>query len=386
MRDDLSTSYGYTIVNRMPLITTILTAKGECRKANLTLSDGALTVELLQTYLRKKEAPEPVATLRDAVNNMTLTLFGYRKGKSDTENKTEFPSQMGGILLFGDVVVIAYSPGRTWATPTPYPPSSWEAYRSAEDKEDEDDEEDEEEKEEEEEEEEEEKDEDEEKEDEEKEKDVVEEEEEEEMEPEPILLKRKKAPLITKVDVNAFKESLDVEADPTEQPVRAFLLEKLDFLHAEFDKEAVRRLEKGVVLQACEVAKKQFIPQSWKVVPFCQLYKSIGRTLLWNLHPSSPVQNGRLLERCKEGEFPLEHIPTMSAYEMFPEHWAKLADKHLVREQKILEGNKSRATDTYKCRRCNKRECTYYELQTRSADEPTTIFVACVNCGNRWRC
>jgi hypothetical protein len=156
MKDDLSTSYGYTIVNRMPIITTILTAKGECRKANLTLSDGTLTVEHLQAYLRKKEAPEPVATLRDTVNNMTLTLFGYRKGKSDTENKTEFPSQMGGILLFGDVVVIAYPPGRTWATPTPYPPSSWEAYRSAEDKEDEDEEE-EEEKEEEEEEEEEEK-------------------------------------------------------------------------------------------------------------------------------------------------------------------------------------------------------------------------------------
>ena len=372
-----------------PFTTTILTAKGECRKANLTLDKGALTVEALQTYLRKKEAPEPIATLRDTVNNLSLTLFGYRKGKSDTENKTDFPTQMGGILLFGDVVVIAYLPGRTWATPTPYSPALWEAYRSDEDKEDEEEDKEEEEEKEEEaeaeeaEEEEEEKDEDEE---EEKEKDV-EEEEEEEMEPEPVLLKRKKAiPAIIKSDVNAFKEALNAEADPSEQPLRVFLLEKLSFLQPEFDTAAIRRLEKGIVLQACDLAKKQFIPQSWKVAPFCQLYRSIGRTVLWNLHPSSPVQNSRLLERSKEGEFPLEHIPTMTAYEMFPEHWAELADRHLMREQKILEGNKSRATDTYKCRRCNKRECTYYELQTRSADEPTTIFVACVNCGNRWRC
>ena len=369
----------------MPFTTTVLTAKGECRKANLTLSDGALTVELLQTYLRKKEAPEPVSTLRDTVNNLTLTLFGYRKGKSDTENKTEFPAAHGGILLFGDVVVVASAFGKTWATPTSYPPSLWEAFRASD--EDEDKEEDKEEEEEEEKEEEEEDEEEEEKDekDEEEEEELVDE-EEEEMEPEPILLKRKKAtPLVSKVDVNAFRESLDIEADPSTQPLRVFFLEKVGFLEDEFDEAAIRRFEKATVAQACELAKKQFIPQSWKVAAFCQLYRSIVRTILWNIHPTSPVQNRRLLERCREGEFPLEHIPTMTPYEMFPEHWKEIADKHLVREQKILEGNKSRATDTYKCRRCGKRECTYYELQTRSADEPTTIFVACVNCGNRWR-
>jgi DNA-directed RNA polymerase subunit M/transcription elongation factor TFIIS len=374
----------------MPFTTTILTAKGECRKANLTLDKGALTLETLQTYLRKKEAPEPVATLRDTTNSLILTLFGYRKGKSDTENKTEFPAAMGGILLFGDVVVVAAAPGRTWALPSPYPPSLWEAYRSADEDDDKDeDKDDDKDKDEEEEEEEEEAgtDEDEE---EDKEKEVDEEEgvdeEEEEMEPEPILLKRKKtAPLVSKGDVNAFRESLDVEADPSTQPLRSFFLEKVKFLEGEFEEAAVRRLERATVLQACESAKRQFIPQSWKVMAFCQLYRSLVRTILWNIHPSSPVRNRRLLERCREGEFPLEHIPSMTAYEMFPEHWKEIADKHLVREQKILEGNKSRATDTYKCRRCGKRECTYYELQTRSADEPTTIFVACVNCGNRWR-
>ena len=31
-------------------------------------------------------------------------------------------------------------------------------------------------------------------------------------------------------------------------------------------------------------------------------------------------------------------------------------------------------------------KCTYYQLQTRSADEPMTTFVTCINCGNRWKC
>ena len=75
----------------------------------------------------------------------------------------------------------------------------------------------------------------------------------------------------------------------------------------------------------------------------------------------------------------------MSSYELYPENWKELSDKQLIREQKILEGNKSRATDQFKCKKCGKRECTYYEMQTRSADEPMTIFITCLNCGKHWR-
>jgi hypothetical protein len=40
------------------------------------------------------------------------------------------------------------------------------------------------------------------------------------------------------------------------------------------------------------------------------------------------------------------------------------------RGRRQLEGNKSMATDQFQCKRCGKRECTYYELQIRFADEP----------------
>lgn len=42
-------------------------------------------------------------------------------------------------------------------------------------------------------------------------------------------------------------------------------------------------------------------------------------------------------------------------------------------------------TDQFKCGRCKQRKCKYYQMQTRSADEPMTTFVTCVNCGNRWK-
>ena len=43
------------------------------------------------------------------------------------------------------------------------------------------------------------------------------------------------------------------------------------------------------------------------------------------------------------------------------------------------------STDMFKCRKCKSKNCTFYELQTRSADEPATIFVTCLDCGKNWR-
>ena len=43
-------------------------------------------------------------------------------------------------------------------------------------------------------------------------------------------------------------------------------------------------------------------------------------------------------------------------------------------------------TSIFLCSRCKKRRCTYYELQTRSGDEPMTQFVSCLNCGKKWTC
>ena len=38
------------------------------------------------------------------------------------------------------------------------------------------------------------------------------------------------------------------------------------------------------------------------------------------------------------------------------------------------------------CPKCKARKYTYYQLQTRSAEEPITIFVQCLSCNSRWQC
>jgi len=161
-------------------------------------------------------------------------------------------------------------------------------------------------------------------------------------------------------------------------------LNNMKFLE-NFSQDDIRSLEKSIYQTTFTYSQKNYIARSWKSPVFTDIYRQNVRSVFSNIHPESPVKNMRLLSRVIEGEFRLSDIPSMSSYEMFPEKWFELKDKLLQREQKILEGNKSRATDQFKCRRCQKRECTYYELQTRSADEPMTIFITCLNCGKEWR-
>ena len=49
------------------------------------------------------------------------------------------------------------------------------------------------------------------------------------------------------------------------------------------------------------------------------------------------------------------------------------------------DDNIQASTNMYTCRKCKSTRCTYYEMQTRSADEPATIFVTCLDCGKHWR-
>jgi DNA-directed RNA polymerase subunit M len=59
-----------------------------------------------------------------------------------------------------------------------------------------------------------------------------------------------------------------------------------------------------------------------------------------------------------------------------------------VSELNILdESSKNEALPTIKidCPKCGHGEAVWWMLQTRSADEPTTQFYRCVECGHTWR-
>jgi transcription elongation factor S-II len=96
--------------------------------------------------------------------------------------------------------------------------------------------------------------------------------------------------------------------------------------------------------------------------------------------------NAEIISQIKEGKIQAHTVAFMTHQEMKPEKWALLIEAKIKRDKIKYEENMEASTDSFTCRRCKSNKCTYYQMQTRSADEPMTTFVTCLDCGQRWKC
>lgn len=91
--------------------------------------------------------------------------------------------------------------------------------------------------------------------------------------------------------------------------------------------------------------------------------------------------NSELLSDFKNNRIKPRMAAFMSPSQLYPKKWEVLLAKKQLKEEK--EHNLP-TTDIYKCRKCGERKTNVSFLQTRSIDEPMTIFINCCNCYNTW--
>lgn len=151
------------------------------------------------------------------------------------------------------------------------------------------------------------------------------------------------------------------------------------------DDHTVRELERGIYNWVVQHAMRNKVVCNWRFPKFMSLYVYKARSVLANLDPRSYVHNSRLLRRLNEGEFTAHDVAFLDPRHMFPERWKEVLDLKLQKDEYIYNEKPAAMTDQFKCSRCKKRECIYQELQLRSCDEPVSLFITCINCGNRWR-
>ena len=143
-------------------------------------------------------------------------------------------------------------------------------------------------------------------------------------------------------------------------------------------------LEREIYNYCIEKCIEKNVVPTWNQI-FINLYINKTRSLYSNLSPNNYINNKRLKSRLQKYEFTPKDLVNMTHQELFPEHWKELIDEKSNRDKALYETKKEAMTDQFKCRKCGSRETCYYEMQTRSADEPMTIFITCLNCGNRWK-
>jgi DNA-directed RNA polymerase subunit M/transcription elongation factor TFIIS len=365
----------------------ILTQKAEVKTGKINIEENStVKLENIQKYFKKKTEPELLGTYN--YKQLTLFLFGFPKGKAGTENKHELPPPHDSILVFGDIMLIASKSEISFGIPVPFKVEDYEIFYSKAfggfDDLDEDDDND---------------DEEEENLENEEEEEVIEDDEEvidkssyasyEDIEEEVVIKKEKKKKVNASVNnsTNNIVIHPDLQLKETSEysELRTKTLANIKTLLKELDKQEITDLENEIYKMTLKEADIKFITKIWTNNPFTELYKCNVRKIIGNLSQVTYVHNNELMKRYKAKEITFEDICKMDYYTLFYSKWRE----HIIHQQNIekrqLEGNKSMATDQFLCSRCHKRECTYYEMQTRSADEPMTIFINCLNCGKKWR-
>jgi len=123
-------------------------------------------------------------------------------------------------------------------------------------------------------------------------------------------------------------------------------------------------------------------------------YSVKARTIAFNMK-----KNEKLRMQILEGAINGEELVQMNSKDLASD------ELRAARAKAVADANEGRRGDIYelarqkikqdiginpeggefRCSKCKSTKTTHYAMQTRSSDEPMTIFICCMNCGKRWR-
>jgi len=123
---------------------------------------------------------------------------------------------------------------------------------------------------------------------------------------------------------------------------------------------------------------------SWENKWFSNMYKHKFLQIQYNML-KSPTLKQKIINK---------DFKTSEVVELKPQHlWPggptdKTIEDRIIKDLRkaYLAKENQNQEGFFTCNRCKTKKTTYYQLQTRSADEPMTTFVSCLNCGKNWKC
>ena len=173
----------------------------------------------------------------------------------------------------------------------------------------------------------------------------------------------------------------DIVHDVNIKTFRQNIVDKLNTLIGDENKS--QNVEISIFNYTIKEATDREIIKKWENKRFMLIYKERLRSIWINLRN----KDTKLLEKILSGDLDATKVGGLTHQEIDPDKWNALIEKKIERDNNTFNANdKEGASNEFYCVKCGKRETKYCQVQTRSADEPMTTFVTCVNCGNHWKC
>ncbi|CAN1134149.1 Transcription elongation factor TFIIS [Linum perenne] len=169
--------------------------------------------------------------------------------------------------------------------------------------------------------------------------------------------------------------------DDLRDKYRVLLVEAMEKVSAEVDDDLKHEVN------TCDPFR---VAVAVETTMFEKLGKSNGaqkakyRSIMFNL---KDPKNPDLRRKVLLGQVNPERLVTMTPEEMASDQ--RQQENKQIKEKALFDcqvgGPPKATTDQFRCGRCGQRKTTYYQMQTRSADEPMTTYVTCVNCNKHWK-
>lgn len=160
-------------------------------------------------------------------------------------------------------------------------------------------------------------------------------------------------------------------------------VDKIDIILSDKDKSTV--IEQSIYDYTLKKAIDNRVMNDMNDRHFRRIYANKVMNICLNLDKNSYIKNNELYPSVLNNTIDLKNIAFLRPHELFKKKWDKYLEKKKAEEDFMYSIGKENITDEFKCGRCKKNKTSYYQLQTRSADEPMTTFVQCIHCGNRWK-
>jgi len=144
-----------------------------------------------------------------------------------------------------------------------------------------------------------------------------------------------------------------------------------------------RNAEKGVLNKSVEAAVADRCPRNWSCKMFRTIQTMAYMKVVANL-VTTPNRHG-VITRLENGTIKPQDIAFMTYEELDPVAAEDLRKFREWQSQSRKVNLDDYSDGMYACPKCKCKKTDFTERQTRSADEPMTVFLFCLGCNQRWR-